>query len=116
MRSAQNARASVAFAGVRVRPYRDEHAAATLAVYERAVHQTAAAGYTTVAERRAFVVDDETFDAILKRLPSQGVAYGSQPSDSTNGRIDRPLSDRGLFFQTPDGHLFELMATDSGEV
>ncbi len=63
----------------------------------------------------AFVVDDGAFDAILRRLQSQGVAYGSQPSDPTNGRIDHPLSERGLFFQMPDGHLFELMASHSGE-
>jgi catechol 2,3-dioxygenase-like lactoylglutathione lyase family enzyme len=63
----------------------------------------------------AFVVDDRGFDAILRRLQSQGVAYGSQPSDPTNGRIDHPLSERGLFFQMPDGHLFELMPSNSGE-
>jgi catechol 2,3-dioxygenase-like lactoylglutathione lyase family enzyme len=63
----------------------------------------------------AFVVDDDAFDAILRRLQSQGVAYGSQPNDPTNGRIDHPLSEHGLFFQMPDGHLFELMASNSGE-
>ena len=63
----------------------------------------------------AFVVDDAAFDAILRRLQSQGVACGSQPDDPTNGRIDHPLSERGLFFQMPDGHLFELMASHSGE-
>lgn len=62
----------------------------------------------------AFVVNDDTFDAILKRLQSQGVAYGSQPNDPTNGRMDHPLSERGLFFQMPDGHLIELMASNSG--
>jgi catechol 2,3-dioxygenase-like lactoylglutathione lyase family enzyme len=62
----------------------------------------------------AFVVDDDSFDAILGRLKSQGVAYGSHPNEPTNGRIDHPLSERGLFFQTPDGHLFELMALPSG--
>lgn len=64
----------------------------------------------------AFVVDDGAFDAILRRLQSHAVAYGSQPNDSTNGRIDHPLSGRGLFFQMPDGHLFELVASNSGEV
>lgn len=59
----------------------------------------------------AFVVDDDAFDAILRRLQSQGVAYGSQPGDPTNGRIDHPLCERGLFFHMPDGHLFELMAS-----
>jgi catechol 2,3-dioxygenase-like lactoylglutathione lyase family enzyme len=63
----------------------------------------------------AFVVDDGAFDAILRRLQAHGVAYGSQPSDPKNGRIDHPLSERGLFFQMPDGHLFELMASNSGE-
>jgi catechol 2,3-dioxygenase-like lactoylglutathione lyase family enzyme len=63
----------------------------------------------------AFVVDDGAFDAILMRLQSHGVAYGSQPSDPTNGRIDHPLSERGLFFRLPDGHLFELIASNSGE-
>jgi catechol 2,3-dioxygenase-like lactoylglutathione lyase family enzyme len=61
----------------------------------------------------AFLVDDDAFDAILRRLQSQRVAYGSQPNDPTNGRIDHPLSERGLFFQTPDGHLFELRASSS---
>lgn len=63
----------------------------------------------------AFVVDDGRFDAILGRLQSGGVAYGSQPSDPTNGRIDHSLSERGLFFRMPDGHLFELMASPAGE-
>ncbi len=63
----------------------------------------------------AFVVDDGAFDAILRRLQPAGVAYGSQPSDPTNARIDHPLSVRGLFFQMPDGHLFELMASNSCE-
>ena len=51
----------------------------------------------------AFVVDDDAFDAILGRLRSRGLAYGSQPNDPTNGRIDHPLSERGLFFQRPTG-------------
>lgn len=63
----------------------------------------------------AFVVDDSGFDAILRRLQSHGVAYGSQPSDPTNGRIDHPLCERGLFFRMPDGHLFELMAAPAGQ-
>jgi catechol 2,3-dioxygenase-like lactoylglutathione lyase family enzyme len=59
----------------------------------------------------AFVVDDPAFDATLERLERERIAYGSQPNDPTNGRIDHPLCERGLFFQTPDGHLFEVMAS-----
>ena len=62
----------------------------------------------------AFVADDATFDGILQRLRSAGVAYGSQPNAPTNGRIDHPLAERGLYFRTPDGHLLEIMAAPSG--
>lgn len=59
----------------------------------------------------AFAVDDPAFDGILGQLQSAGIAYGSEPNDSANGRVDHPLADRGLCFRTPDGHLFEVMAS-----
>ena len=61
----------------------------------------------------AFLVDDAAFEVILGRLRCRGILYGSQPNDPTNGRIDHPLSERGLFFRTPHGHLIELMASSS---
>jgi len=33
--------------------------------------------------------------------------------DSANGHVDHPLADRGLYFRTPDGHLFEVMSLAS---
>jgi catechol 2,3-dioxygenase-like lactoylglutathione lyase family enzyme len=59
----------------------------------------------------AFVTDAATFDRILGQLQSQQIAYGSQPNDPANGRVDHPLSDRGLYFRTPDAHLFEVMTS-----
>lgn len=61
----------------------------------------------------AFVSDDATFDRILGQLQSRRIAYGSQPNDPANGRVDHPLADRGLYFRTSDGHLFEVMASRS---
>ena len=58
-----------------------------------------------------FVADDRAFDRILGQLRSEGIAYGSEPNDPANGRVDHPLADRGLYFRTPDGHLFEVMAS-----
>jgi catechol 2,3-dioxygenase-like lactoylglutathione lyase family enzyme len=58
----------------------------------------------------AFAADDEDFDAILARLRSRAVAYGSSPHDPANSRTDHPLAARGLYFRTPDGHLLEVMA------
>lgn len=57
----------------------------------------------------AFAVDDSAFDRILGQLQSEGIAYGSEPDDPANGRIGHPLADCGLYFRTPDGHLFEVM-------
>jgi catechol 2,3-dioxygenase-like lactoylglutathione lyase family enzyme len=59
----------------------------------------------------AFVVDDATFDAVVKRLRQAGMRFGSSPRDPTNGRTDHPLAPRGLFWVDPDGHLFELMTS-----
>lgn len=60
----------------------------------------------------AFVTDDIAFDCILEQLRSQGVAYGSQPNDPTNNRVDHPLAKRGFYFRMPDGHLLEVMTPD----
>lgn len=61
----------------------------------------------------AFVADDPAFDRILGQLQSGGIAYGSEPNDPANGRVDHPLAGRGLYFRTPDGHLFEVMSSAS---
>jgi len=61
----------------------------------------------------AFVADDPAFDRILGQLQSEGIAYGSEPNDPANGRVDHPLAERGLYFRTPDGHLFEVMSPAS---
>ncbi|HEY1832548.1 MAG TPA: hypothetical protein VGG38_20090 [Acidimicrobiales bacterium] len=59
----------------------------------------------------AFVADDVTFEGIIGQLRSPGTAYGSQPNDPTNGRTDHPLAEHGVYFRTPDGHLFEVMSS-----
>ena len=63
----------------------------------------------------AFVADELTFDRILGQLRSDGIAYGSEPNDPANGRVDHPFADRGLYFRMPDGHLFEVMASGVSE-
>jgi catechol 2,3-dioxygenase-like lactoylglutathione lyase family enzyme len=57
----------------------------------------------------AFHVSDAEFDSILARVRASGQPYGSAPWS----RDDRKLNDwnggRGVYFETPDGHLLELM-------
>ena len=57
----------------------------------------------------AFHVTDEEFDAILNRVKTESIAYGSGPSDPENMQINTRLGGRGFYFQDPDGHLLELL-------
>jgi catechol 2,3-dioxygenase-like lactoylglutathione lyase family enzyme len=57
------------------------------------------------------VADDVTLDRIIVQLQLLGASYGSQPNDPTNGRTDHPVAEGGVYFRTPDGHLFEVMSS-----
>ena len=57
----------------------------------------------------AFLVSEEEFDSIFKRIQDGGVRYGSGPGSSTDGQINHRLGGRGLYFADPDGHLMEIM-------
>jgi catechol 2,3-dioxygenase-like lactoylglutathione lyase family enzyme len=60
----------------------------------------------------AFRVDGARFDQILARLRALGVPYGNAPDAADNGLTDHPLAPRGLYFGDPDGHLWEVLATE----
>lgn len=62
----------------------------------------------------AFVVDDETFDAALKRFGELGTATFADPMRSQPGEINHRWGGRGIYFDDPDGHFFELMTALPG--
>jgi len=57
----------------------------------------------------AFLVDDATFDAAHQRLLDGGAATYADPGRSQPGQINTRYGGRGVYFDDPDGHLFELM-------
>jgi catechol 2,3-dioxygenase-like lactoylglutathione lyase family enzyme len=57
----------------------------------------------------AFHVGDAEFDAILERVRAEGLAYGSEPWDLENGRLNDWNGGRGFYFRDPDGHILELL-------
>jgi catechol 2,3-dioxygenase-like lactoylglutathione lyase family enzyme len=57
----------------------------------------------------AFHVDDETLDACLVRVQEAGIAYGSDPDDPANGRLNSFEGGRGFYYLDLDGHLMELL-------
>jgi catechol 2,3-dioxygenase-like lactoylglutathione lyase family enzyme len=57
----------------------------------------------------AFLVDEDTFDGAYQRLLDGGVATFADPARSRPGEINRRGGGRGVYFDDPDGHFFELM-------
>ncbi len=57
----------------------------------------------------AFHVSDEEFDAVLSRIKQKGVVFGSAPWSLQDGMLNDWKGGRGFHFQSPDGHVLELM-------
>ena len=57
----------------------------------------------------AFLVDDATFTAAYQRLLDAGTATYADPGRSRPGEINHRFGGRGVYFDDPDGHFFELM-------
>jgi len=57
----------------------------------------------------AFHVSEPEFSGIFGRIKSEGLVYGSAPWSADDGQINDRDGGRGVYFTTPDGHLFELM-------
>lgn len=66
---------------------------------------------TVTSGHYAFHVSDAEFDAILARIRDAGLTYGSAPWSRDDRRINDWNGGRGAYFETPDGHLLELMTT-----
>jgi catechol 2,3-dioxygenase-like lactoylglutathione lyase family enzyme len=62
----------------------------------------------------AFLVDDATFDAAHRRLLETEVRTYADPGRRQAGAINHRSGGRGVYFDDPDGHLFELMTAASG--
>ena len=60
----------------------------------------------------AFKVSDTTFDEIFERIIEEGLAYGSEPWHSQDGKINHFNGGRGVYFRDPSGHLLEILTHD----
>jgi catechol 2,3-dioxygenase-like lactoylglutathione lyase family enzyme len=66
-------------------------------------------GEEIASHHYAFHVSDAEYEAILARVKARGLAYGSEPDDPANGRVNRRRGGRGFYFEDPAGHLLEVM-------
>ena len=64
----------------------------------------------TISSRHfAFRVDAAEFDAMLDRVRGRGLTIWADPGRSTPGKLYDWNGDRGFYFESPDGHLLEVL-------
>jgi catechol 2,3-dioxygenase-like lactoylglutathione lyase family enzyme len=56
-----------------------------------------------------FRVDDETFDAVLRRIQRAGIPFRSQPHGAADYTVNTALGGKIVYWSEPDGHAWELL-------
>jgi catechol 2,3-dioxygenase-like lactoylglutathione lyase family enzyme len=62
----------------------------------------------------AFLVRDDEFDPILKRVRERVPTIWADPARTRPGEINRHDGGRGFYFHDPDGHLLEVITRPYG--
>ncbi len=63
----------------------------------------------------AFLVSEEEFDGALARVRERTSEIWADPAKKQPGRINRHFGGRGVYFDDPNGHLFEIITTPYGD-
>jgi len=62
----------------------------------------------------AFLVSEEAFDAIFRRVQEEGVPYSAYPGGRGAGEINTRDGGRGFYFRDPSGHSMEVLTRPYG--
>lgn len=68
-----------------------------------------AGDHPVIAEHYAFRIDEPDFDAIFARIRARGLEHWADPYKRRSGEINRNDGGRGVYFESPDGHLLEVL-------
>lgn len=63
----------------------------------------------------AFLVSEDEFDGALARVRERTPQIWADPAKKQPGRINRHFGGRGVYFDDPNGHLFEIITTPYGD-
>lgn len=63
----------------------------------------------------AFLIDENEFDGALTRVRERTKQIWADPAKTQPGRINHHFGGRGVYFDDPDGHLFEIITTPYGD-
>jgi catechol 2,3-dioxygenase-like lactoylglutathione lyase family enzyme len=70
-------------------------------------------GIAFPGQHYALLVSDEVFDHALERIKADGVPYSAGPGHTPN-EINTNHGGRGVYFDDPSGHHFELITQPYG--
>jgi catechol 2,3-dioxygenase-like lactoylglutathione lyase family enzyme len=62
----------------------------------------------------ALLVSDEVFERALERITAQGVPFWADPATRQANQINTNHGGRGVYFDDPSGHHFELITQPYG--
>jgi len=62
----------------------------------------------------AFLVSEEEFDGIQRRIVQRGLTYWGDPGRRMVNEINREDGGRGLYWEDPDGHFLEIITRPYG--
>jgi catechol 2,3-dioxygenase-like lactoylglutathione lyase family enzyme len=66
------------------------------------------------AQHYAFLVGEPEFDAVFGRVQKRGQLFWADPARTQQGQINHHDGGRGIYFETPDGHLLEVITRSYG--
>jgi catechol 2,3-dioxygenase-like lactoylglutathione lyase family enzyme len=69
--------------------------------------------HDVIPQHYAFLVDDDSFDALLKRLAAGGLTFWADPRRQVEG-MNRHDGGRGFYFDDFNGHLLEVITRPYG--
>jgi catechol 2,3-dioxygenase-like lactoylglutathione lyase family enzyme len=62
----------------------------------------------------AFLVSEEDFDQIFRRIRERGLPFWSDPFEQHPGEINTNDGGRGVYWNDPDGHKLEIITRPYG--
>jgi len=66
------------------------------------------------AQHYAFLVSEENFDEISGRIQERGLVYWADPARSRPGQINTRDGGRGIYWDDPNGHFYEILTRPYG--
>jgi len=66
------------------------------------------------AQHYAFLVGEDDFDAVWRRLREQGRQWWADPHRRHPGEVNHEDGGRGLYWEGPDGHWLEIITRPYG--